>query len=77
MTRNRLLRRQAVHIVAQLPPDQDDALAILKYAAEFVNKFLEDEPLTPRLHLVQNLAELPCQFDRDACPVAKVNPVER
>lgn len=34
------LRRQAVQIVAQLPPNPDDALRVLEFAREFVRDFL-------------------------------------
>jgi hypothetical protein len=33
-------RRTALHIAAQLPEDRDDALKVLDYAREIVEKFL-------------------------------------
>lgn len=34
------LKRLALEIAAQLPPGEGDALAVLKYAEEFVRRFL-------------------------------------
>lgn len=49
------LKRQAVQVVAQLPDDPADALAILAFAQELVTGFLADHP-PPRLALAPALS---------------------
>lgn len=37
---DRWLRRQAAHVIVQLPEDQEDAAAILSYARELLTDFV-------------------------------------
>lgn len=63
------LRRQAAHLVAQLPEDNDEAVYILEEARRFVCEFLGDarpiatvtriEPLAGSRHGLTVLAEKP------------------
>lgn len=47
-------RRHAIHVVSQLPDDPEDALAVLRFAIEVVERFLvaPQEPLARPLSLV-------------------------
>lgn len=42
------LRREALQIAIQLPENESDALAVLKYAEELVRGFLAGRPSDPK-----------------------------
>lgn len=42
--KDKWLRRQAIQIASQLPDDTSDAVSVLKYAHDIVERFLEEEP---------------------------------
>lgn len=72
-------RRHAIQIVAQLPDNYEDALAVLKYAEELVRGFLT--PLAaggcirqsgPALRLVESC----CQVHGEPMGVAEEQPVQ-
>jgi hypothetical protein len=50
------LKRIAIHVVALLPDDQREALAVLAYSAELINDFLGEETISsaPKMAIVRN-----------------------
>lgn len=58
---SRWLRRQAVHLVAQLPENEEDALRVLSHARELIIQFVGQDIASREyraLRLVQQADEL-------------------
>jgi hypothetical protein len=55
----RWLRRLAVQLVAQLPEEREEAIAVLRYAEDLLKNFVdrEDQKAAPKLALVHALSE--------------------
>lgn len=45
-------RRQALEIICQLPDDPIEALKVLEYARETVERLMAEEPSLPALRLI-------------------------